>query len=142
LRTYAQHPKVEKILFDVAMNNVALPTFPKYVQWIHDVMSEYNKPFSISGTAVSTPKDLDVKILPTSFKKNIDQTVQIIKQYSLSQHNQSGTLEFLETIRKRIGSGYKENYIDIIQEFLKEKQEYKKTDKLLGLTHNLEIGNE
>lgn len=142
LRTYAQHPKVDRILFDVAMNNVALPTFPKYVQWIHDVMSEYNKPFSITGTAVSCPEELDVKILPTSFKKNIDQTVQITKQYSLSHHEQDRTLEFLETIHKRIGSGYKENYIDIVQEFLEEKQEYKKTNKLLSLVHNLEIGNE
>lgn len=142
LRTYAQHPKVERILFDVAMNNVALPTFPVYVQWIHNVMSEYNKPFSLLGTAVSTPKELDVKILPISFKKHIDKAIEIIKEYSLPNHKQSNTLDFMETIKDRIGSGYKENYIGIVQQFLEEKQQYKKTDKLLSLMHNLEMNNE
>jgi len=142
LRAYAQHPKVKKILFDIAMNNVALPTFPDYVQWIHDVMSEYDKPFSLLGTAVSEPKPLDVKILPTAFKKYMDKSIKITKEYSLPNHIQSETLDFLKNMRDRIGSGYKDNYMSIVQKFLEEKQKYKKTDKLLKLLDSLEIDNE
>lgn len=141
LRTYAQHPKVETILFDIAMNSLALPTFPKYVQWLHDVMSEYSKPFKLLGTAVSEPKELDVKILPSSCKKYIDESIEIIKQYDLPNHKKYKSIEFLDTMRNRIGSGHKENYLSIIHDFLEDKQKHKKTDKLLSLLHSLEIKN-
>ena len=141
LHAYAQHPKVSRIIFDVAMTNLALPSFPQYINWALDIMSEYNKPFHITGGPVTGPKELDIAILPDYFKKYIDQTTEIIQDKKLKNHNSEKSMHYLKILHKRIGSVHKHDYIDIIEGFLKKKQEFKKTDKLLGLLRNLEIKN-
>jgi organic radical activating enzyme len=134
LRAYAQHPSVSYILFDVAINAVALPTFPKYVNWLYDVMSEYDKPFTILGGFVHWPEELDISILPESYKKYATQAIEIVEQRKLPNTvNQEKMLKFLTSIETRVGSDYQENYRTIIEDFLKMKQEFKKTDQLLQL---------
>ena len=138
LRSYAQHPKVQKLLFDVAMNAVALPTFPEYMTWVHDVMSEYDKPFTVGGSNVNNPQELNVSILHKSFKKYIEQAEQIIEQRPLPNRiRKDKILKFFNRIKKRIGSNYKENYETIIREFLEQKQVYKKTNELVHLAEKV-----
>jgi hypothetical protein len=138
LRSYAQNPNVSGILFDVAMNAVALPTFPDYVYWLHDVMSEYDKPFTILGGAVQDPEQLDIGILPKSYKKYMRQAIEIVEQRNLpNMENKNKMMIFLQGLESRIGTKYQENYQTIIREFLEKKQEYKKTDQLIKLTKPL-----
>lgn len=139
LRAYATHPRVRHILFDVAMNSVALSTFPDYVRWICDVMSEYKKPFTIVGSTVTHPSELDIEILPESYKKYVDQAIQILNEANLPNcMGKRKILDFFDTIKLRIGSNHQANYKTIISKFLEEKQQVKKTDKLLRLSQELE----
>ena len=134
LRAYATHPKVSHILFDVAMNSVALPSFPDYVKWLCDVMSNYEKRFTIVGSTVSFPEELDIKILPESFKQYVDQAIQTITESDLSNCIfKNKILNFFNTIKLRIGSDYQEDYETTIRKFLEQKQEYKKTNQLVKL---------
>ena len=80
LRAYASHKKVKYISFDVTMTSLAIPTFSKYVQWVLDTMADYTKPFGIIGDAVYWPDELDVAILPESFKTYMDQVIKIGKR--------------------------------------------------------------
>ena len=92
------------------------------------------KPFGIIGDAVYWPGELDVAILPESFKTHIDQTIQLVKENRLPNYvNKDNTLVFLEGIKSRIGSNYQEDYKNTVAQFLVPKQKYKKTDKLMRL---------
>lgn len=143
LRAYASHPKVNHINFDAAMTSIALPTFPRYVQWIFDTMADYGppngKPFSIIGDAVFWPGELDVAILPESFKTQMDQAIQIVNESKLTNCvNKKNILVFFEGIKSRIGSNYQEDYKNTVAQFLVPKQKYKKTDKLMRLAEAIE----
>ena len=142
LRAYASHPKVNFINFDAAMTSIALPTFPKYVQWIFDTMADYGppngKPFSITGDAVFWPGELDVAILPVSFKTQMDKAIKIVKENQIPNcMNKKNILVFFEGIKSRIGSDYQEDYKNTVAQFLVPKQQYKKTDKLMRLADSL-----
>ena len=142
LRTYASHKKVKYISFDATMTSIALPTFSKYIEWIFDTMSDYGppngKPFGIIGDAVYWPDELDVAILPESFKTYMDQVIKIVKENQLPNYTtKENTLVFLEAIKTRIGSNYQADYTSTIEQFLEIKQKYKKTDKLMKLVEAL-----
>ena len=135
---YALHEKVTFISFDVTMNILALPTFSKYVQWIFNTMSKYNKPFSIAGDMVHYPGELDVAILPVSFKTYIDQAIQIVNEKELPNCiSKDRILSFMKAGVNRIGSNYQEDYKDIVKQFLEPKQKFKNTDKLMRLIEPL-----
>ena len=142
LRTYASHKKVKYISFDATMTSIALPTFSKYIEWIFDTMSDYGppngKPFGIIGDAVYWPDELDVAILPESFKTYMDQVIKIVKENQLPNYTtKENTLVFLEAIKTRIGSNYQADYTSTIEQFLEIKQKYKNTDKLMKLVEAL-----
>jgi len=138
LRAYASHKKVKYISFDVTMTSLAIPTFARYVQWVLDTMADYTKKFSIIGDAVFWPGELDVAILPASFKTHMDQAIQLVKENLLPNYrNKKDTLVFFEGIKTRIGSNYQEDYKNIVTQFLVPKQKYKKTDKLMRLAEAL-----
>lgn len=138
LRAYAANEKVNHINFDVSMTSIALPTFPEYVEWIYSIMSEYDKKFSILGDVVRTPSELDVAILPESFKTYMDQAIEIVKERQLPNRvREDKILIFLEAVKNRIGSNYQEDYQNIVKKFLESKQKYKKTDKLMRLVNPL-----
>ena len=138
LRAYASHKKVVYLSFDATMTSIAIPTFVRYIQWVLDTMADYTKQFGIIGDAVYWPGELDVAILPESFKTHMDQAIQLIKENQLPNHNdKKTTLTFLEGIKTRIGSNYKEDYKNTVAQFLIPKQKYKKTDKLMRLADSL-----
>ncbi len=134
VKAYALHKKVTFISFDTTMNILALPTYSKYIQWIFDTMSKYNKPFSISGDMVVIPNELDIAILPASFKTYIDQAIQIVNENQLPNCiSKDKILSFMESGIDRVSSNYKEDYKNIVRQFLEPKQKYKNTDKLMRL---------
>ena len=142
LRTYASHKKVKYISFDATMTSIALPTFSKYIEWIFDTMSDYGppngKPFQITGDAVFWPGELDMAILPESFKTYMNQAIQLVKETQLPNFiGKENTLVFFEGIKTRIGSNYQVDYKNTIEQFLETKQKYKKTDKLIKLVEAL-----
>lgn len=138
LRAYASHEKVKYISFDVTMTSIAIPTFTRYVQWVLDTMADYTKKFSITGDAVYWPGELDVAILPGSFKTHMDQAIQLVKETLLPNYiYKKDTLVFFEGIKTRIGSNYQEDYKNTVIQFLVPKQKYKKTDKLMRLAEAL-----
>ncbi len=138
LRAYASNEKVKFISFHATMCSIALPTFPKYVQWIFDTMSDYTKKFGIMGDAVRWPGELDIAILPESFKTYMDQAIQLVKEKHLPNWaDKKETLVFFEGIKTRIGSNYQEDYKNTVEQFLVPKQKYKKTDKLMRLVDPL-----
>jgi|14BtaG_2_1085337.scaffolds.fasta_scaffold00011_3 organic radical activating enzyme len=138
LCSYASHKKVRYISFDATMTSLAIPTFTRYIQWVLDTMANYTKKFGIIGDAVFWPGELDVAILPESFKPHMDSAIQLVKENRLSNYeNKKTTLTFLEGIKTRIGSNYKEDYTNTVAQFLVPKQKYKKTDKLMRLVDSL-----
>jgi hypothetical protein len=142
LRAYASHKKVKYISFDATMTSIALPTFHKYVKWVFDTMADYGPPngmpFGIVGDAVYWPGELDVAILPESFKTQMDKAIQIVEECELPNFiSKEHTLVFFEGIKTRIGSNYKEDYKNTVAQFLVPKQKYKKTDKLMRLADAL-----
>lgn len=142
LRAYASHKKVGRLNFDATITSLALPTFHKYVKWVFDIMADYGPPngmpFGIGGDAVYWPGELDVAILPESFKTQMDQAIQLVKECELPNYiNKENTLVFFEGIKSRIGSNYQEDYKNTVAQFLVTKQKYKKTDKLMRLADSL-----
>lgn len=138
LRVYASHKKVKYISFDATMTSIAIPTFARYIQWVLDTMADYTKKFSIIGDAVYWPGELDVAILPESFKRHMDKATQIVKESRLPNYiYKKNTLVFFEGIKSRIGSNYQEDYKNTVAQFLVPKQKYKKTDKLMRLVETL-----
>ena len=138
LRAYASHKKVKYLSFDATMTSIAIPTFTRYIQWVLDTMADYTKKFSIIGDAVYWPGELDVAILPESFKTQMDQAIQLVKENRLPNYiNKKNTLVFFEGIKSRIGSNYQEDYKNTVAQFLVPKQKYKKTDKLMRLVETL-----
>ena len=138
LRAYASHKKVKYLSFDATMTSIAIPTFTRYIQWVLDTMADYTKKFSIIGDAVYWPSELDVAILPESFKTQMDQAIQLVKENQLPNYiNKGNTLVFFEGIKSRIGSDYQEDYKNTVAQFLIPKQKYKKTDKLMRLADAL-----
>ena len=142
LRAYASHKKVGRLNFDATITSLALPTFHKYVKWVFDIMADYGPPsgmpFGIGGDAVYWPGELDVAILPESFKTQMDQAIQLVKECELPNYiSKENTLVFFEGIKSRIGSNYQENYKNTVAQFLVPKQKYKKTDKLMRLADSL-----
>lgn len=134
VRAYASHPRVKNLVFDCAINSLAIPTFPKYIKWIYELMLDYEKKFTILGSSVSNPKQLDVKNLPSSYRKYIREAEKIVKNSQKSNCIRTDKiLKFLNSVKERIGSDYKDNYKDIIRNFLEQKQTYKQTNTLLRL---------
>lgn len=134
VRLYASQKNVSVILFDVAMNNLSLPTFPEYVEWVCNTMQDYDKKFTILGSAVDRPRELDIAILPVSYKKYMQQAINILKERNPKNCiKHKSIFEFLGSLESRIGSNYQEDYQDILAAFLEQKQKYKKTDKLMRL---------
>ena len=138
LRAYASHKKVKYLSFDATMTSIAIPTFTRYIQWVLDTMADYTKKFSIIGDAVYWPEELDVAILPESFRTQMNQAIQLVKENRLPNYiNKGNTLVFFEGIKSRIGSNYQEDYKNTVAQFLVPKQKYKKTDKLMRLVETL-----
>jgi organic radical activating enzyme len=134
LRTYASHEKVNSILFDCAMNVVALPSFPKYITWLHNIMSQYDKKFTILGSPVNFPEAMDIAILPESFKTHMEEAIKLVTENQLPNWtNKENTLVYFEGLKSRIGSRHYEDYKNTITQFLEIKQKHKKTDKLMRL---------
>jgi organic radical activating enzyme len=134
LRTYASQEKVTRILFDCAMNVVALPSFPKYVSWVHNIMSQYDKKFTILGSPVNIPEAMDIAILPRSFKTHMDEAIKLVNENQLPNwSNKKNTLVYFEGLKSRIGTKHHADYKNTIAQLLATKQKHKKTDKLMRL---------
>ncbi len=136
IHTYASCKSIEHINFDMTMTVMALPTFPQYVKWLFETLKDYDKTFSFFALPVAWPKEMDLAILPTSFRKYIDETIQIVNEQNdkkFEQHCRKDFLGHLDSLRKRIGSNYREDYKEYVKSILEKKQKIKKTDKLIRL---------
>ena len=87
---------------------------------------------------VVIPNELDIAILPASFKTYIDQAIQIVNEKELPNCiSKDRILSFMKAGVNRIGSNYQEDYKDIVKQFLEPKQKFKNTDKLMRLIEPL-----
>ena len=132
---YAQHPKIRHINLGVTVNNLALPTLHEYVSWVYNTLAESKTSFTFCGNFVSGPDEMDVSILPEQYKTYVDKAIQVCKELDKGSRSSDTKefLDFLNDLKYRIGTEYKENYLEIIEQFLHEKQRVKKTNQLMNL---------
>ena len=132
---YAQHPKVKHINVGITINNLALPTLHEYISWVYNTLAETKTNFTFCGNFVSGPDEMDVSILPDQYKIYVDKAIQVCKELDKGSRSLDTKefLDFLNDLKDRIGTEYKEDYLEIIEQFLHEKQRVKKTNRLMNL---------
>ena len=137
VRAYAEHSNVQHINLSISVSNIGLPTFYDYVIWAYNTLIEYDITFVMCGAMITTPKELDVAILPPSCKKYIKPALEFFSQipYSDDFYDNEEFLLYLKSLEERIGSNYQENYKEIIGNYLAEKERVKKTNTLMKLTN-------
>ena len=104
---------------------------------MYKTLVEYDSSFSLCGAMINFPEQLDVSILPVECKRYVDPA---LKFFTEIQHNPKfcdsrSFIDYLNELRERIGSEYRQDYKEVIVEFLKEKERVKNTDTLLRLAN-------
>jgi hypothetical protein len=132
---YIAHPQVNHINIGSTLSSLSLPTFPKFVEWTYQMFKENpRRSFEFCGGMIQNPGELDIAILPESYRSYIDETIDIVKKYQgTTRTNPREFLEYLDLMKKRIGTKYTDDYQTVIKNFLHEKQRVKKTNKLMRL---------
>jgi len=142
-KRYIQHPKTELIVLSPTVNIFNLKTFPEYITWVYEQFKTHapEKKFTWHGNFINWPNEMDIANLPKEYIKYIEQAENVVAGYSKDSNHvfKDGFLTFCETMKQRIGSAYKEDYKQIAQKFLEQKQTVKKTDKLIKLMENLDL---
>jgi len=140
IHTYASSDVIQHINFELTVTNMGLPSLPQYVKWVFETMKDHRKTFGFHALPVDWPNEMDIAILPTSFKKYIDEVIQIVNEQpnpKIPHYSKQNFLSHLDSLSKRVGSNYKENYKDIVRSILEKKQNVKRTDKLMKLLDDL-----
>lgn len=136
---YAQHKKISHISLGTTVNNLSLPSFPAYVKWVYDTLRDQPATFQFCGSIITDPLEMDIAILPVSCRSYIDDAIEVVNANKDARcGDMPGNLEFLESMKKRIGSNYREDYQSYIGKFLDYKQKAKKTDTLMRLIKPLD----
>jgi hypothetical protein len=139
---YISHPKTELIVMSPTANVFSLKTFHEYIDWVHEQFRQHapDKEFTWYGNFTSWPDEMDIAHLPESYIKYIDLAeAAIAKATDINYVYRENFQDYLNQMRRRIGSSHDANYKKIAEEFLLKKQSYKKTDQLVKLLNNLDL---
>ena len=142
-KRYIEHPNTELIVMSPTVNAFSLKSFHQYIDWVFEQFRLYapNKEFTWYGNFTSYPDSMDIAHLPKSYVQYLDLAEQaILRQKDNKQYVfQDNFLNYLAQMKLRIAQDYQENYRNMAQAHLLEKQKYKKTDELLELMGNLDL---
>lgn len=140
---YIQHPKIELIVLSPTVNVFNLKTFYQYIDWVHSQFETYapTKEFTWYGNFISWPDEMDISHLPKQYIKYVEYAENSINSQSnnYSFLYQENFKEFLSQMKQRIGSSYKANYKENVENFLIKKQLYKKANNLVTLMNSLDL---
>jgi len=139
---YVKHENVETIVLNPTLCVFSIKSFHEYISWAYEQIRTYapTKEFLWYGNFVSLPYELDIAYLPESYKKYIDLAIDVAtSETDLNQINKQVFIDYLHTIKNRIGTSYSSEYKKSAEEFLLKKQIVKKTDKLIKLMDNLDL---
>lgn len=140
---YIQHPRTELIVLSPTINVFNLKSFPEYIAWVYEQFKIHapNKEFTWYGNFISWPNELDIALLPTAYRKYIEQAKQVVLD-SVKESNHVYTenfVTFLDNMIQRVGTAYNDNYKQLAKEYLEKKQVFKKTNRLIKLMDNLDL---
>lgn len=139
---YISHPKTELIVMSPTANVFSLKSFHEYIDWVHEQFRQHapTKQFTWYGNFTSWPDEMDIAHLPESYIKYIDLAeAAIARATGINYVYRENFQDYLNQMRRRIGSSYNPDYKKIAEEFLLKKQSYKKTDQLVKLLNNLDF---
>jgi organic radical activating enzyme len=140
---YMQSPATELIVMSPTVNIFNLKSFPEYIRWVHEQFRENApmKPMTWHGNFISWPDELDVAHLPAEYTKYIDEAIATITALNSDRFYvfRDGFIDYLKSMRERIGTAYNPEYKEVALNFLLKKQKFKKTDALVNLMNNLDL---
>ena len=140
---YMQSPATELIVMSPTINIFNLKSFPAYIRWVHEQFRENapKKPMTWHGNFISWPDELDVAHLPVEYTKYIDEAIQAITDLKADKFYvfRHGFIDYLQSMKERIGTTYNPEYKEVALNFLLKKQKFKKTDALVNLMNNLDL---
>ena len=140
---YMQSPATELIVMSPTLNAFNLKSFPAYIRSVHELFRKNapNKQMTWHGNFISWPEEMDIANLPTTYFKYIDEAITTITEYKLDKNYvfQDSFIDYLKTMKQRIGTNYNSNYKEVAEQFLIRKQNIKKTDALIALMNNLDL---
>jgi organic radical activating enzyme len=139
---YISHSNTELIVMSPSANMFSLKTFHQYIDWVHEQFRQHapNKEFTWYGNYISWPDEMDIAYLPESYTKYIDLAEAALERATdINYVYKDNFRDYLNQMRKRIGTAYKSDYKEIAEQFLRKKQQYKKTDRLIKLLDNLDL---
>lgn len=140
---YIQHPKTELIVMSPTASIFNLKTFHQYIDWVHEQFKIHapDKEFTWYGNYTSWPDEMDIAYLPKDYVKYVELAEQAInKQSSNSKYMyQDNFRDYLNQMKNRIGTSFREDYKEYAREFLLRKQSFKKNVDLLQLMNNLDL---
>lgn len=137
VRAYAAHDKVQHINLSINVPSIGLPTFSEYLIWVYKTLIDYDVSFGLCGSMINFPEELDVAILPVECKRYVDPALEFFNALEPNQkfYEKEIFLMYLNELKDRIGSEYRQDYKEVIVNFLKEKERVKNTDTLLRLAN-------
>jgi len=142
-KLYIQHPKTELIVLSPTINIFNLKTFKDYVIWVFDQFKNFapEKQFTWYGNFISWPSEMDISLLPISYKKYVRDAEDVFKQHIDNSQwvYKDNFLEFLKQINNRIGQNYTEHFKHQARLFLEKKSLVKKNDKVMDLLETLDL---
>lgn len=139
---YIKHPKTELIVLSPTVNIFNLKTFHQYIDWVHEQFRTHapNKEFTWFGNFTSWPEVMDIANLPKEYIKYIELAESASQRVDGINYVYSENFrDFFIQMKNRVGFNHRLEYKRNAEEFLKEKQHYKKTDRLVGLLDNLDL---
>jgi hypothetical protein len=140
---YMQSPATELIVMSPTLNAFNLKSFPAYIRSVHELFRKNapNKQMTWHGNFISWPEEMDIANLPQPYIKYIDEAIATITEYTLDKNYvfQDSFIDYLNTMKQRIGTNYNSNYKEVAEQFLIRKQNIKKTDALIALMNNLDL---
>lgn len=139
---YISHSKTELIVMSPTANVFSLKTFHEYIDWVHEQFRQHapHKQFTWYGNFTSWPDEMDIAYLPVEYTKYIDLAEQAIARATdINYVYRENFRDYLQQMRRRVGSAYSSEYKTIAEKFLLKKQQYKKTDQLVKLMNNLDL---
>jgi organic radical activating enzyme len=139
---------IDSINLAPTFNIFNLKTFHLYMVWVHDQFNQqlesagWCPSFTWHGNFVTDP-ELDIKVLPIEYKKYIDFAIDIAeKEMNPRFKNKTGTINFLNQMRDRIGTIDPKSdqsiwYKERARDWLIVKQRKKGVTNLLPLLINI-----
>jgi len=143
-KQYIQHPKVKLIVLSPTITIFNLKSFHLYIKWVHEQFKFYSpdKTFTWVGNIAYFNDGLsDISYLSKDYLFYIELAEkEILKEiHNVSYFDSTQFVTFIDALKVRVGSLYNEDYKEIAQEFLEDKQKFKKTNILIKLLNNLDL---